>query len=186
MKKQCITFLLTILISMMGVQGFAHDIEVANADGVTIYYNYINNNNELAVSYRGSSPTNYSNEYTGNVVIPESVTYNGTTYSITSIGSFAFYGCTSLTSITIPNSVTKIGVRAFRNCINLNNFTIPNSVSSIEEYAFQNCYALSSIVIPNTITNISEGVFSYCNNLSSVTIPNSVTTIGVDVFKGCI
>ena len=113
MKKQCITFLLTILISMMGVQGFAHDIEVANADGVTIYYTYINNIPELEVSCQGFTFDSFSNEYTGHVVIPETVTYNGTTYSVTSIGGSAFRDCSSLTSVTIPNSVTSIGYGAF-------------------------------------------------------------------------
>ncbi|MBP3750547.1 MAG: hypothetical protein ILA44_03580, partial [Prevotella sp.] len=86
MKKVNITFLLTMLISMVGLNASAHSIEVKNADGVTIYYNYINNNTELEVTYRGSSYSFYSDEYTGNVVIPESVTYNEKTYSVTSIG----------------------------------------------------------------------------------------------------
>ncbi len=76
MKQQNIKFILTLLISMLGVKASAHDIAVTNADGKYIYYNYINNNTELAVSYRGYSGNNYSNEYAGNVVIPESVTYS--------------------------------------------------------------------------------------------------------------
>ncbi len=92
MKQLHITFLLTVLMSMVGAKAFAHDIELKNADGVTIYYNYTNNDTELAVSYRGSSSSNYSNDYLGNVVIPETFTYYGTTYSVTSIGGSAFYG----------------------------------------------------------------------------------------------
>ena len=86
----------------------AHDIEVQNADGVTIYYNYINNSTELQVTFRGSSYPSYSGEYQGNVVIPEEVTYMNRTRKVTSIESWAFYGCSKLTSITIPNSVTSI------------------------------------------------------------------------------
>ena len=108
MKQLNITFLLTMLMSMIGIQAFAHDIEVANADGVTIYYSYTNNSTELAVTYRGSSYDSYDNEYSGNVVIPETVTYNGKTYSVTSIGRYAFWNCTGLTEVTIPNSVTII------------------------------------------------------------------------------
>ena len=93
MKQRNMTFLLTMLLSMMSFEAFAHDIEVPNSDGVTIYYTFENNNTELAVSYRGSSCTSYSERYSGNVVIPESVTYNGKTYPVTSIGSNAFYGC---------------------------------------------------------------------------------------------
>ena len=139
MKQQNIKFLLTLLISMLGVKASAHDIAVANADGKTIYYNFINNNTELAVSYRGSSESNYSDEYAGNVVIPESVTYNGTTYPVTNIWSSAFYECNDLTSITIPNSVTSIGEYVFRECSSLTNITIPNSVTCIGNSAFSGC-----------------------------------------------
>ena len=117
MRQQIITFLLTVLMSMVGIQANAHDIEVANADGKTIYYNWINNQTELSVSYRGSYYTSYSNEYTGNVVIPQTVIYNGTTYSVTTIGNYAFSYCSGLTSITIPNSVTSISSSAFSYCI---------------------------------------------------------------------
>ena len=117
MKKQnTILFLFTLLISMVCTKSFAHDIEVANA-GKTIYYNYINDGTELAVSYRGDYRETYSNEYSGSLIIPELVTYNGRTYSVTSIGIEAFYHCSGLTSITIPNSVTSIGNYAFSHCI---------------------------------------------------------------------
>lgn len=117
MKQQNIKLLLVLLISLLSVNASAHDIEVKNADGKTIYYRYINNNTELEVSYRGSSSITYSNEYSGNVVIPESVTWNGKTYSVTSIGNEAFRYCSGLTSVTIPNSVTSIGSNAFSGCI---------------------------------------------------------------------
>jgi hypothetical protein len=89
MKK---LFLMTMLLCMTGVSAFAHDIEVKNDDGVTIYYVWINNDTELAVSFRGSDVDD-SYAYSGNVVIPSSVTYNGNTYSVTRIGGGAFYGC---------------------------------------------------------------------------------------------
>ena len=117
MKKIHSAILLTMLFSMFCPQTFAHDIEVANADGVTIYYTWRNNNTELSVSYEGGSSGSSSNEYTGNVVIPASVTYDGNTYSVTSIGQSAFSGCSGLTSVTIPNSVTSIGESAFYMCI---------------------------------------------------------------------
>ena len=139
MKQLNIKLLLALLLSMLGVKASAHDIEVKNADGKTIYYNFINNNTELAVSYRGSSVSNYSNEYAGNVVIPESVTYNVTTYPVTSIGNYAFYNCSGLSNISIPNSVTSIGEFAFSECRSLTSITIPNSVTSIEGAAFSNC-----------------------------------------------
>ena len=140
MKQQSITFILTMLISMMGVEALAYDIGVANSDGVTIYYKYQNNNTELAVSYHGKGISDViidnSNRYSGNVTIPESVTYNGRTYSVTSINEYAFYGCSDLTSVIIPNSITSIGDYAFRNCSGLTSVTIPNSVISIGSQAF--------------------------------------------------
>ena len=137
--KQIKFFLLTALLSMVGARAIAHDIEVKNADGVTIYYNWANNQTELSVSYRGTSSGDYSNEYTSNVVIPESVADNGATYPVTSIGKNAFMNCPMLMSVTIPNSVTTIGEGAFKDCSGLTSVTIPNSVTSISESAFKGC-----------------------------------------------
>jgi hypothetical protein len=178
------TFLLTLLLSMAGITAAAHDIEVAN-NGKTIYYRWTNNNTELAVSYQGSSYGNYSNEYSGNVVIPESVTYNGVTYPVTSIGSDAFRDCSSLTSVTIPNSVTSIGIEAFYKCSSLTSVTIGNSVTSIGDWSFQNCRGLTSVTIPNSVTSIGYYAFENCSGMQSVTIGNSVTTIGGDAFLDC-
>ena len=101
---------LSLLFALMlsTLMASAHNIEVKNADGVTIYYNYFNNGTELQVTYQGSSYSSYSNEYQGNVVIPEEVTYMNRTRKVTSIGERAFYECSGLTSVTIPNSVTSI------------------------------------------------------------------------------
>jgi hypothetical protein len=186
MKKQSITFLLTMLVSMVGVQAFAHDIAVAYSDGVTIYYNYINNYTELAVTYRGSYSDSYSNEYTGNVVIPKSVTYNGTTYSVTRIGGGAFQYCSGLTSVTIPNSVKSIDGSVFSYCTGLTGVIIPSSVKYIDVSAFSGCTGLTSVTIGNSVTGIGYGAFEGCSGLTSVTIPNSVTSIGEQAFRNCI
>ena len=105
--------------------------------------------------------------------------------SVTSIGEYAFYECESLTSVTIPNSVTSIGDWAFWGCESLTSITIPNNVKSIGEYAFSHCKSLTSITIPNSVTSIGENTFAYCESLTSVTIPNSVTSIGGDAFQSC-
>ena len=105
--------------------------------------------------------------------------------SVTSVDSYAFDGCTSLTSIIIPNSVTSISLCAFRYCTSLTNVTIGNSVTSIEAMAFDYCKSLTSVTIPNSVTSIGGYAFEYCRSLTSVTIPNSVTSIGDYAFSGC-
>ena len=180
MKKVflCLVLLLPMVVS-------AHDIEVANDDDVTIYYSWTNNKTELAVSFRGSSYSDYTNEYSGIVNIPETVVYNGVTYSVTSIGSEAFYECTDVTSVAIPNSVTSIGNQAFRACIGLLNLTIPNSVTSIGNSAFCQCSGLSNVTIPNSVKSMGDSAFYYCSGLTNVAIPNSVTSISQYAFLGC-
>ena len=105
--------------------------------------------------------------------------------SVTSIGDWAFDECASLTSITIPDSVTSIGDSAFEYCKSLTSITIPNSVTSIGDTAFYNCISLTSITIPNSVTSIGHAAFGYCTSLTSITIPNSVTSIGESAFFDC-
>ena len=104
---------------------------------------------------------------------------------MTSIGDYAFWNCSGITSVTIPNSVTSIGERAFYYCSRLTSVTIPNSVTSIGNYAFENCSGLTSITIPNSVAGIGDGAFYRCKGLTSITIPNSVTSIGGAAFSGC-
>lgn len=123
-------------MSMVGLNTSAHDIEVKNADGVTIYYKYINDNKELGVTYEGISLSYNTYTYTGNVVIPSTVNYGGKNYKVTSIMYGAFFDCNKLTSVSIPNTITSIEGSAFFGCSMMENFTIPNSVVSIGSSAF--------------------------------------------------
>ena len=125
-------------------------------------------------------------KYSGDIVIPSEITHNRVTCSVTSIEHSAFYNCSGLTSVVIPNSVTSIGERAFRGCTGLTSIEIPNSVTSIGSEAFYNCTGLTSITIPNSVTSIGSEAFYNCTGLTSITIPNSVTSIGNNAFWGCI
>ena len=184
--------LLTLLAT--SVPTFAYSF-VSNG----IYYNI--NGNSVSVTYKD---TNY-NSYSGTVTIPSSVTYNGNTYSVTAIANYAFYNCTGLTKITIPNSVTTIGYSAFENCTGLTNITIPVSVNSIGSYAFSNCSSLSKLtwnakncssngnMTTSNITQVTIGSavesipysFVTGSKITTVTIPNSVKTIGYSAFQNC-
>jgi len=105
--------------------------------------------------------------------------------SVTSIGNFAFFDCSSLTSFVIPNSVTSIGIYAFYDCSGLTSIEIPNSVTSIGDYAFSGCSGLTSIEIPNSVTSIETYVFRGCSGLTSIEIHSGVTSIRSEAFSGC-
>ena len=205
MKK---LFLSTLLLALP-LLASAYDIAVENSDGVTIYYNYINNGTELEVAIT---------QRVAVVNIPEEVTYMSRTRKVTSIGYEAFYNC-NLTSVTIPNSVINIGNRAFYYCSGLTSVTIGNSVVTIGERAFSDCSGLTSVTIPNSVTSIGSSAFYNCSSLTSVhitdlaawcnidfqnnpllyahhlylngeeikdlVIPNSVTSIGNSAFEYC-
>ena len=116
----------------------------------------------------------------GDIIIP--YYYEG--IPVTAIGDHAFI-CTSLTSVTIPDSVTVIGKRAFEQCRNLTSVTIGSGVTTIGEFAFSACSGLTSITIPDSVTSIGDWAFEWCDGLTSITLPNSVTSIGGYAFSGC-
>ncbi len=170
---------LTLFALLMAIPSlWAEDFSVGG-----IYYDITSSTNKtVEVTHRGNCYQDYSNEYSGSVTIPSSVTYNGTTYSVTSIGYAAFRACTGLTEVTIPESVTSIGDYAFYDCTGLTSITIPNSVTSIGWQVFRGCTNLTSVTIPNSVISIDEYAFYNCTGLTSVTIPESVTSIGRDAF----
>ena len=146
MKKHILLFFAVLF----PIVEFAEPVEING-----IYYNLITKGKVAEVA---SNPQKYSDQ----VIIPEKVDYDGVEYSVTILGNMAFFQCTGLTSVSIPNSVTKIGSGAFYGCTGLTSITIPNSITSIESGVFQGCSGLTSVDIPNSVTDIGMSAFSSC------------------------
>ena len=165
MKKQVLLLFAALLFSQAA---FAYDFSAVTPSGQTLYYNIQSGSTFVEVVTPASSGWGSYTKPTGNLVIPNNVTYSGTTYQVTSIGQFAFRECSGLDTVTIPNSVTSIGQYAFYDCGYLMNVGGPTSVT-----------------IPNSVTSIGQGAFYHCSSLTSVTIGNSVTSIGGSAFSDC-
>ena len=122
-----------------------------------------------------NNASNWENEvlYIGNhlIEVPDSITTLNINQGTKSIGAYAFYNCTNLTSVTIPDSVIGIGNGSFRNCTSLTNITIPDSVTLISPSAFYSCTGLTSITIPDSVTSIGSSAFFNCTGLTSITLP---------------
>lgn len=173
MRKSLLLFLLLLIPA----SSLAYDFEV---DG--IYYGINPDGQTVFVTSYGQNGEKY---YSGDLVIPERVSYNNYSYAVTAIGQSAFAGCSHLTNVTIPNSVTSIRAAAFSGCDGLTNITLPNSVTSVGEEAFWNCNSLTRVTLGQALTSIGEYAFYWCKALTDVNIPNSVTSIGDYAFCYC-
>ncbi len=164
-----------ILVILSFVARFYISAQSVNIDGINYTFS---GTNTLSVA---------SGSYSGNIVIPETVVYegNGRTYTITAIGENAFKNCTGLTSLYIPSCVTRIRNGAFSGCTNLNSIIIPNSVTTIGVSLFYGCTGLKSVTLSNNISQITNSMFYYCSELVSINIPNGVLSIGMEAFNGC-
>ena len=187
MKQKLLSFILLLSIGI--TSAYAYDFSKVAPSGQRLYYTIISSGSTptVAVTCPNSSLSTWYGytKPTGSLTIPSTVTYGGTTYSVISIRDHAFWACTSLTSVTIPNSITTIGEGAFSSCTSLPSISIPNSVHSIGKNAFELCHNLASVTIPNSVTSIGDTAFAWCTNLTSITIPNSITKIGAYTFAGC-
>ena len=172
MRKGLLT--LALVLTAMLQTAWAYDFSATSPSGHTLYYEIISGTTNVGVVRPGTGE-NYNNYVSGNVVIPDTVAYNGTTYNVTELrpildsSSYSYYGsfesCSGLISVTIPNSVTTIGTFAFAYCSGLTSVTIPNSVTTIGDYAFLNCRGLTSVTIPNSVTTIGNNAFGFVKNI---------------------
>ena len=199
MNKLKFISVLTLFLSMVCTKAFAYDVAVKNEDGVTIYYNYINDGKELEV-------TSGYDRYIEKVMIPESVIVDGSTLKVTSIRNRAFSGCSGLTAIAIPASIESIGEDAFSGCSGLKKVIVKDIAAwcgiSFEYNFYQNkassnplSYArhlysdenteITELVIPESVTSIGNAAFYGCSALTSITIPASIESIGVSAFYYC-
>ncbi len=176
-KRTIIRPALLLILLIFSASHVLADKFVCTVGGISYSVNTTNKTASVVSNYYGA--------YSGNIIIPETIIYDNTTYSVTSIGEDAFDSCSGLTSVTIGNSVKSIGEGAFRYCSGLTSVTIPNSVTFIGEDAFSDCSGLTSVTIPNAVISIGYRAFSDCSGLTSVTIGNSVTSIGEIAFYGC-
>ena len=167
--KRLAVFFLTLFVSVNAI----HATVINNIE-------YI-----LSMANRTAIVDSYFRNNLGKVVIPEEVMFEGYTFTVIGINDYAFKDCSSLTSVTIPNTVKSIGKDAFRQCSSLTSVTIGNSVTSIGDYAFQGCSSLTSVTIGESVTSIGTRAFYSCSSLTSVTIPNSVTKIWGEAFIEC-
>ena len=186
--KQLFRLSILLLALLLPALAMAKDFEV---DGIC--YNI--NGNEATVTSKGHWYDMFFVGYSGSVVIPATVTYNGTTYPVTSIDEIAFYCCDGLTSIDIPNSITKIGDFAFGNCPALTSIVVESGNPRYDSR--NNCNAIiapddnaliagcKNTMIPNSVTSIGVRAFEGCDGLTSIVIPNSVTSIGNKAFYSC-
>lgn len=149
------------------------------ADGV--YYNKLSGGKTVEVTYRAGD----YNSYSGRVTIPSTVTYDEVEYAVTSIGTYAFRDCLTLTSVQLPECLTNIGQYAFMNCSGLQGIDIPEGVTNVQAYAFQNCTGMTEIVVPDGVTTLGAAVFSGCTSLRSANIPEGVTQVSGSLFLNC-
>ena len=168
----------------MGTEGKLVTLDLSEAkivEGGDFYYGYYDYYDHHSYYYTTSDDVIGDYAFSG----CSSLTSLTLPSSVTSIGGHAFEKCSGLTSLTLPSSVTSIGEFAFRYCSGLTSLTIPSGVTTIDYYAFADCRGLTSLTLPSSVTSIGGHAFAWCSGLTSLTLPSSVTSIGGHAFESC-
>ena len=186
--KRILSLSAALLFVLMGgginLMAYTTNYNEVDVNGNTIYY-YVGGYTGNWYAYVTYATTSY-NSYSGNVVIPQTVTTNDKTYTVKYIDESAFKNSTGLTSVTLPSSIIQISKNAFEGCSGLTTINLgETSVTSIGNYVFKGCTSLESITIPATATSLGTYVFNGCTSLESITLPSAVTSIGSNAFEGC-
>ena len=173
-------FILTLLTLIFSITASAY--EWTDANGTVWSFDTSGSN---ATLYKESNTPCISGTIPSDLTIPSTVYISETAYTVTSIGNGAFFACSSLTSIDLPEGVTSIGARAFSNCSSLTSIDLPDGVTSIGVYAFSMCSSLTSIDLPDGINTIEGYIFDNCSSLTSIEIPSGVTSVYATAFNNC-
>jgi len=178
MKKSILSLLCILAFALPFVAATPCFADTGETTIDQITYRYDTETGEATVSDADES-------ISGNAVIPGTIEVGGQKYKVTSIGDYAFFYCSSLTQIAIPESVTSIGQGTFAYCSSLKEITIPEGVTSIGDSAFISCASLTEVTIPESVTSIGDGTFDSCSSLKEIAIPEGVTSIGSNAFAYC-
>ncbi|MCL2122128.1 MAG: leucine-rich repeat protein, partial [Clostridiales bacterium] len=188
-RKRLLSLMLVVL--MVSISLGSLGISAARADVADVFsymgviYTVLTESGDTGTVQVGNANSRAVPVDITSVVIPQTVPYSGKTYTVTTIGIFAFAACANLTHVELPGSITTISGYAFDGCYSLVDIELPNSVTSTGSNVFNGCRSLKSMTIPDSMTAINENTFNDCRSLESVVIPNSITYIGRTAFLGC-
>ncbi len=179
-------FILFSVFLLAMTSAFSYDFSAVYL-GQTIYYNITSDTIPYTVEVTSENKkypfnTTYPE---GSLDIPSAVTYNTITYSVTGIGDCAFYECSLLSRVGIPQTVTSIGYAAFADCTGLSTIVIPDAVTLLEDFAFERCSGLTSIHISESVKHIGNSAFVDCSKLTTAHIPANAESVGTNIFLCC-
>ena len=175
MKPFIQKIMMVLAMMCFSISSFAYDFEV---DG--LYYNINSDKTSVTLTKASSSA-----HYTGRLIIPETVTYNQKSYTVTDVASSTFQSSPALISVDIPNSVTTLPAWAFFQCTAISEVLLGDGIVTVPQNCFRGCTALRSIIIPGSVETIDESAFQGCSSIAEITIPSNVTRIEDSAFVGC-